>query len=117
MKMALEVESLALTEKGKESLAIEGFARALKQLPTIIADNAGLDSAELVSNLRNAIFNGSNTAGININDGIVGDMKELGIYECLKVKEQALISACEAAEMILRVDMTVTCQPRQRDRE
>ena len=117
MKMALEVESLSLNEKGKESLAIEGFARALKQLPTIIADNAGLDSAELVSNLRNAIFNGSNTAGININEGNVGDMKELGIFECLKVKEQALISACEAAEMILRVDMTVTCQPRQRDRE
>jgi chaperonin GroEL (HSP60 family) len=44
-------------------------------------------------------------------------MKELGIYECLRAKEQALISACEAAEMILRVDMTITCPPRQRDRE
>ncbi len=117
MRMALEVEQLALTEKGKESLAIEAFARALKQLPTIIADNAGLDSAELVSNLRNTIYNGSVSAGLNINEGIVGDMKELGIYECLKVKEQALISACEACEMILRVDMTVTAAPRQRDRE
>jgi len=117
MKMALEVEQLALGEKGKESLAIEGFARALKQLPTIIADNAGLDSAEVISNLRNAIHNGSSTAGINIIEGNVGCMKELGIYECLRAKEQALISACEAAEMILRVDMTITCPPRQRDRE
>ena len=117
MRMALEVEQLALAEKGKESLAIEAFAKALKTLPTIIADNAGLDSAELVSNLRNTIYNGSTTAGLNINEGIVGDMKELGIFECLKVKEQALISACEAAEMILRVDMTVTCSPRPRDRE
>jgi T-complex protein 1 subunit beta len=117
MRMALEVEQLALNEKGKESLAIESFARALKQIPTIIADNAGLDSAELVSNLRNTIFNGSITAGINILDGNVGDMKELGIFECLKVKEQALISACEACEMILRVDMTITAAPRQRDRE
>jgi T-complex protein 1 subunit beta len=117
MRMALEVEQLALSEKGKESLAIESFARALKQLPTIIADNAGLDSAEVVSNLRNSIYNGSITAGIDVNDGSVGDMKEMGIYECLKVKEQALISACEACEMILRVDMTVTSAPRQRDRE
>ena len=117
MRMALEVEQLALGEKGKESIAIESFARALKQLPTIIADNAGLDSAELVSNLRNAIYNGNYTAGINVYDGCVGDMKELGIFECLKVKEQALISACEACEMILRVDMVVTCTPRPRDRE
>ncbi len=117
MRMALEVEQLALNEKGKESLAIEAFAKALKALPTIIADNAGLDSAELVSNLRNTIHSGSTTAGININEGTVGDMKELGIYECLKVKEQALISACEAAELILRVDTTITCNPRPRDRE
>ena len=117
MRMALEVEQLGLNEKGKESLAIESFARALKQIPTIIADNAGLDSAEIVSNLRNAIFNGATSAGININEGTVGDMKELGIYECLRVKEQALISACEACEQILRVDMVVTCAPRQRDRE
>lgn len=117
MKMAYEVDQLALNEKGKESLAIESFARALRQLPTIIADNAGLDSAELISNLKNSIHNGSQTAGVNVIDGTVGDMKELGIYECLKVKEQALISACEAAEMILRVDNVVTCAPRQRDRE
>jgi len=117
MRMALEVEQLALQEKGKEALAIESFARALKQLPTIIADNAGLDSSELVSNLRNAIYTGVANAGININEGCVGDMKELGVYECLKVKEQALLSACEACEMILRVDCTITCPQRQRERE
>ena len=117
MRMALEVEKIALAEHGKESLAIEGFSRALRQLPMIICDNAGLDSAELISNLRSAIHSGSNTAGIDINSRKVGDMKELGVFECLKVKEQALISACEAAEMILRVDEVITCAPRQRDRE
>ncbi len=117
MRMALEVEKLSLAEKGKESLAIEGFSRALRQLPMIIADNAGLDSAELISNLKSAIHNGSTTAGIDVNKGGVGDMKELGIYECLKVKEQALMSACEAAEMILRVDEVITCAPRKRERE
>jgi hypothetical protein len=28
---------------------MEAFSRALRQLPTIIADNAGLDSSELVT--------------------------------------------------------------------
>jgi T-complex protein 1 subunit beta len=115
--MALEVDQLAHTEKGKEALAIEGFARALRQLPSIIADNAGLDSAELVSNLKSSIHNGSSTAGINVYDGCIGDMKDLGIYECFRVKEQALLSACEAAEMIIRVDNVITSAPRQRDRE
>jgi len=117
MRMALDIEQLALTEKGKESLAIDAFARALKQIPTILADNAGLDSAELVSNLRNAIYNGSTSGGLDINEACIGDMKELGIYECLRVKEQALIMASEACEQILRVDMTITSAPRQRDRE
>lgn len=47
-------------------------------------------------------------------DGTVGDMEELGIYESLKVKEQAIISATEAAEMILRVDNIIHCAPRER---
>jgi T-complex protein 1 subunit beta len=34
---------------GKAALAMEAFSRALRQLPTIIADNAGLDSSELVT--------------------------------------------------------------------
>ncbi|MCQ2965045.1 MAG: T-complex protein 1 subunit beta [archaeon] len=117
MKMALEVENLAKQEKGKESLCIESFAKALRQIPTIICDNAGLDSSEIIANLKKEINDGSTTAGIDVNKGAVGDMKELGIFECLKVKEQALLSACEAAEMIIRVDMTFTAPPRQRTDE
>jgi T-complex protein 1 subunit beta len=117
MKMAADVEQLSKEVKGKESLAIEGFARALRALPTILSDNAGFDSAELVSNLKNAIHDGSSNAGLNLDDGVVGNMKELGVYECFRVKEQALISACEAAEMICRVDEILSSAPRQRTRE
>jgi len=48
IRMALAVQDLANQIEGKQSLAIEAFARALRQLPTIIADNAGYDSAEIV---------------------------------------------------------------------
>ena len=47
--------------------------------------------------------------------GKVDNMKEMGITECLRVKEQALASATEAAEMILRVDDIVRCAPRKRE--
>jgi T-complex protein 1 subunit beta len=48
-------------------------------------------------------------------EGRVDDMQVLGVTECLRVKEQALISASEAAEMILRVDEIIRCAPRKRE--
>lgn len=36
--------------------------------------------------------------------GVVGSMRELGITESYKLKRQVILSASEAAEMILRVD-------------
>jgi len=114
MLMAEAVDKLALSTAGKEALAIEAYARALRQLPTIIADNAGLDSAQLVSELRAAHTSGKKTYGINIIDSKVGDMQKLGITEAFVVKRQVLVSASEAAEMILRVDSICKAAPRQR---
>jgi len=37
--------------------------------------------------LKVEIANGNNSAGLNMYDGTIGDMKELGITECLRVKE------------------------------
>jgi T-complex protein 1 subunit beta len=115
MRMSLAVDNLAKTIKGKQALAIEGFSHALRQLPTIIADNAGYDSAELVQNLRSAIHNGDTEAGLDMFGGKVTNMRERGITECLRVKECALLSACEAAEMIMRVDEIIKCAPRKRE--
>jgi T-complex protein 1 subunit beta len=114
MRMSLAVDELAKTLAGKQAIACEAFARALRQLPTIISDNAGFDSAELVTNLRSEIVGGNLSAGLNMFDGRVDDMEAMGITEAFRVKEQALISATEAAEMILRVDDIVRCAPRQR---
>ena len=46
--------------------------------------------------------------------GKVGDMQELGITESLSVKRQVVVSASEAAEMILRVDDILKAAPRKR---
>lgn len=46
--MANAVEDYSKGIKGKKSLAILGFAKALKTLPMIIAENGGFDSSELV---------------------------------------------------------------------
>merc|ERR1719231_1019948 len=86
MLMAQAVEAKVPEQVGKKVLAMEAFARALRQMPTIIADNTGA----------------------------VGDMVALGIRESYKSKLVVVTSAAEAAEMILRVDDIVKCAPRQR---
>ncbi|KAG4385410.1 hypothetical protein GLYMA_12G087300v4 [Glycine max] len=115
MVMAKEVDALAKKTPGKKSLAIEAFSRALLAIPTIIADNAGLDSAELISQLRAEHQKEGCTAGIDVISGSVGDMAERGICEAFKVKQAVLLSSTEAAEMILRVDEIITCAPRRRE--
>lgn len=114
MLMAQAVDARTTHVPGKQMLAVEGFARALRQLPTILADNAGYDSSDLVSTLRAMHAQGFKTAGLDMYNGRVGDMAELGITESLKLKRQVLVSAGEAAEMILRVDDIIKTAPRQR---
>ena len=107
------------------------FANALRQIPTILADNAGYDSHDLVSKLRASHFEQwkkqresadaskdslSSTCdlGLNLETGHVASMKEMGVMESVRVKSALLNSASEACEMILRVDTIVTAAPRQR---
>ena len=114
MLMADAIDKQVASTAGKAALAMEAFSRALRQLPTIIADNAGLDSSDLVTKLRAAHATGNTTAGLDVLTGDVGDMMALGIKESFKSKLQVLVSAAEAAEMILRVDDIIKCAPRQR---
>lgn len=117
MLMAHAITELATKTAGKEAIAMEAFARALRQLPTAIADNGGYDSAELVSQLRAAHTEGKRTYGLDMTNGHIGDMAVLGITESLRVKRQMLASAAEAAEMILRVDNIIRASPRRRARD
>ncbi|CAF4129384.1 unnamed protein product, partial [Adineta steineri] len=117
MLMATAVSQLAVKTAGKESVAIESFARALRQLPTIIADNAGYDSAELISNLRAAHTSGKSTFGLDMENGRIADMIQLGILESFHLKQQVVRSAAEAAEMVLRVDNIIRAPVRQRERD
>jgi len=115
--MAKAVDELAKKTPGKMSLAIEAYARALRQMPAVIADNAGYDSSELIGQLRAAHYEGKMTFGLNMITGSIGDVSVLGITESLKVKRQVLLSATEAAEMILRIDELIKAPPRKREHD
>merc|ERR1712020_473531 len=114
MLMAKAVDEMAAKTAGKEARAMESFASALRQLPSIIAENGGYDSAQLTSELKAAHNSGNNTVGLNMYEGEVGCMSALGITESFSVKRQVLVQASEAAEMILRVDDILKAAPRPR---
>ncbi|EFA83092.1 chaperonin containing TCP1 beta subunit [Heterostelium album PN500] len=115
MEMAQAVDKLAANTPGKKALAIESFAKALRQIPTIIANNAGYDSSELVAQLKAAHYQGKSQMGLNMKEGCIGNIVDLGIIESFKVKQQVLVSAHEAAEMIMRVDDILRAAPRKRE--
>ncbi|KNC53252.1 T-complex protein 1 subunit beta [Thecamonas trahens ATCC 50062] len=115
--MAAAVEAAASVQGDKQALAMEAFARALRQMPTILADNAGYDSAQLVAELKAAHASGSSSACLDMYNGCIGDAIDLGVLESYKVKSSVVSSAAEAAEMILRVDDVIRQPVRQRAQE
>ncbi|KAL7008657.1 T-complex protein 1 subunit beta [Cystobasidiomycetes sp. EMM_F5] len=115
MLMANRVDDIAKKTQGKQAIAVEAFARALRQMPTILSDNAGYDSSDLVARLRAAHYDGQKDAGLDMQNGAIGSMKEIGVTESYKLKRQVVVSASEAAEMILRVDDILRSAPRKRE--
>ncbi len=101
MVMAKAVEQTAPAVEGKKALAVESFAAALRQLPTILADNAGFDSSDLVARLKKEIYNGNTSSGLDLltPGGGIADMTELGVIESYKLKRAVVSSASEAAEV------------------
>jgi thermosome len=90
---------------GREQLAIEAFADALEIVPKTLAENAGLESIDILVGLRAAHEKKTGARmGVNVFEGKIVDSYKNGVVEPLKVKEQAMKSAGEVASMILRID-------------
>jgi thermosome len=104
LEIARALREYADSLPGREQLAITRFAEAFEAVPTTLAENAGLDPIDIISELRARHEKGEVWAGIEVHDGKVTDMKKVGVYEPLAVKKQIVKSATEAASMILKID-------------
>ena len=111
MELAKELRSYASELHGREQLAVSAFADALEVIPRTLAENAGLDPIDVLVALRAAHDAGQVWAGVNVFTGKVMDAWNMGVLEPLKIKTQALSSAAEVAEMILRIDDVILRGP------
>jgi len=107
-EIARKLRKFAESFSGREQLAIIAFAEALEVIPRSLAENAGLDPIDILVELRSLHDQGKITYGVDIDNGKVSDAEVIGVVEPLKVKTQAIKSAAEAAEMILRIDDVVS---------
>lgn len=104
-EVARKLRGYATEVGGREQLAIEAFAESLEVIPKTLAENAGLEPIDILVGLRSAHEKTRGEAkGVNVFTGKIADMNSEGVIEPLRVKEQAVKSAGEAASMILRID-------------
>ncbi|WP_336003310.1 thermosome subunit beta [Halorientalis halophila] len=104
VELARRVRDHADSVEGREQLAVEAFADALELVPRVLAENSGLDPIDTLVDLRAAHDDGQSRAGLNVFTGDVEDTYEAGVVEPAHAKEQAISSATEAANLVLKID-------------
>ncbi|QSL66825.1 hypothetical protein MERGE_001212 [Pneumocystis wakefieldiae] len=113
MEISKYLREYSRTISGKQQFLVLSFAKALEVIPRQLCDNAGLDSTDILSNLRMRHARGERWAGVSIKSEGVADNFEEFIWEPSLVKINAISSATEAASMILSVDETIKNEPSQ----
>ncbi len=108
IELSKRLKEYAQSLKGREQLAVEEFASALEFVPMTLAENAGMDPIDALTELKVAHDSGKKNFGLNLFSGRVEDTLVNGIIEPLKVKTQAISSASEVSIMILRIDDVIS---------
>ncbi|CAN6617578.1 T-complex protein 1 subunit delta [Trichomonascus vanleenenianus] len=91
-------------KSGTEAFCWKEFAEALEVIPTTLAENAGLNSIEVVTDLRNRHEEGQRNAGISIRRGTTTDIEEENVLQPVLVNTSAITLAAETCKSILRID-------------
>ena len=107
-EISKQLRDYSSTLEGREQYAVNAYADAIESLPNVLAENAGLDPIDVIVNLRKAHTDGKVNHGINIDKGKVDDMKAARVTEAAIVNRQIVMSAAEAAQMILKIDDVIS---------
>ncbi|MCJ1349916.1 T-complex protein 1 subunit delta [Peltigera leucophlebia] len=103
--IAQSLSSQARTLTGTEAICWKAFADAMEVIPTTLAENAGLNSIQVVTNLRHKHELGQKNAGVSIRSGgVKDDIADENVLQPLLVSTSAVELAAETVKMILRID-------------
>ncbi len=110
IRISQKLGEFAMDYTSKVQLAIEKFAKAMEIIPRTLAENAGLDPIDVLSELHGQHAKNGHVFGVNPFKSKVDDMAKLNVWEPISVKKQAISGAAEAAEMILRIDDVIAAK-------
>ncbi|WIA43373.1 hypothetical protein OEZ86_009859 [Tetradesmus obliquus] len=105
VEVGYQLSKWSKTLRGMEAYCVRAFAEALEVVPYTLAENAGLNPIQIVTELRNLHADGNGAYyGINVKKGSVTDMREEKVVQPLLVTSSALTLATECVRMILKID-------------
>lgn len=113
VRMATHLRQHAASVGGRAQMAIESFADALEVIPATIAENAGHDPLDTILAMRHEILQGRVSVGPDVTEGGVRDLLADGVIEPVALVRQAVLSAGEVTNAILRIDDIVARRPTQ----
>jgi thermosome len=94
--------------EGREQYAVNAFADAIEVVPTTLSENAGLDPIDMLVELRSAHSERKKHFGVDITSSKIDDMKKNRVIESAAVNRQIVMSAAEAAQMLLKIDDVIS---------
>jgi thermosome len=102
--IANELRQWSSSQEGRAQLAVQKFADAMDAIPLNLAENAGMDPIDTMTDLRASQSKGNKWTGVDCRNTKVADMFKQNVLEPLVVKQQIIKSATEVVTMILRID-------------
>ncbi|MEM4734815.1 MAG: thermosome subunit beta [Candidatus Thorarchaeota archaeon] len=110
-ELAKRLEAYADKTSGRERLAVEAFAESIRIIPKTLAENGGHDPIDVMAELSKEHAKDTGIwYGVDVFQGKAQDMLKAGVIEPSRVKLQAIRSASEAAQMILRIDDVIAAK-------
>ncbi|MEM4695626.1 MAG: TCP-1/cpn60 chaperonin family protein, partial [Ignisphaera sp.] len=117
IEVAMRLRKWAESIAGREQLAVLAFADALEEIPSVLAQTAGMDVLETIMELRKSHAEGKIAAGIDVVNGKINeDMTNLNIVEPVIVKKQIIKSATETATTIMKIDDVIAASPKKEEK-
>jgi T-complex protein 1 subunit delta len=111
IEIAAQLSKQSRALSGTEAICWKAFADAMEVIPTTLAENAGLNSIKVVTDLRHRHELGEKSAGVSIKSGGVNsNIAKENVLQPLLVSTSAIELAAETVKMILRIDDIALCR-------
>jgi len=108
--IASKIQAYAKEQPGLDQYAVEKFGQAFEVIPRTLADNAGLKAEDIIAKLYSETIK-SHNFGLDVADGQIKDVKEVGILDSMECKSWAIKLTIDAVLTVLKVDQIIMAKP------